>query len=1058
MTDEPRPIARRTVLGWAALGAAGLSVPFRPLTASAAPAAADLERRALALKPPLLLFETAVPPQMSAGAGSRLAVSDTAVMAGTRSLRWDYEPGGVITVRADLRYAPAAYRPGADQAFSGTVDAIAVWIHNPSPLDGVVRFEFGRGPDRTDAWFDLHLGFSGWRTAWARYDHDMSGRPHRGMDTVRIIAPSGVPAGTLHLDQMFLNTAMRPDHPTGDLQVPMVNREVASADNAHWLALLHFNGLLNSHRPPAPAPSPRERDSLQHILTGYLDYTAVPLKADSSTVAAFDAKLAEFGIPAPDAPRGKGRPVFSHQADIYPADLAADLNAHVNAVRLRDCTDLMQQIARAHASADAELRRPLGDQYLRLVTHLRDRGWAFGSCQGTVHHLGYDIRGYYDSVHLMREVLASAGLLDEVRADLTWLTGLGRIFCDWEDAAPYGGVMDIVNTTVRGILAAILLMDSDAEKVAYLKALKGWLDHALVPAPGIQDGLKPDGGAFHHVGFYPDYARDGFNGLSPVITVLSRTAFALSEEAHTAVKRAVLMMRIYADRDNWPLSITGRHPTGKTSLSVTPFQWLALAGTPDGAAEIDPEVGAAFLRLLPARPSSAQNKAAQQVKAAGITAEQAPQGSWALNYAALALHRRDEWLVAVRGHNRYLWGTEIYPLSNIYGRYCTYGQIQVLGRGDPVNNLDSGFREEGWDWNRWPGTTTVHLPLDELEADLSGTIEEMLLTDARFAGAHTIDGRHGMFAMELHGHPKYDAGHRARTSVFLFDDRVIALGSGIRNDDRRHETETTLFQAHLADPSAPTVLGGRGPITSLPHTERLERIPRPTWLVDHVGNGYYLAAGQTVGLSRSAQTSRDQSGARLTSADFATAWLQHGRAPRRAGYEYAIVVGASPQEMTDFTDRMRETAAAPYQVLRRDDGAHVVRDRATGITGYAVFEPGRRLAVAPVAEVDTPCMILLRRAGDALVLSVTDPDLRLYEGNDPGQYDARGRFVGGVSPFAVSWRSDPSRPHTLRITLDGVWRLREADGEVRAAVAGGSTVVKVRTVDGRPVQMRLEPA
>ncbi|MEV0668565.1 hypothetical protein ACIBI3_22015 [Actinomadura luteofluorescens] len=103
-------------------------------------------------------------------------------------------------------------------------------------------------------------------------------------------------------------------------------------------------------------------------------------------------------------------------------------------------------------------------------------------------------------------------------------------------------------------------------------------------------------------------------------------------------------------------------------------------------------------------------------------------------------------------------------------------------------------------------------------------------------------------------------------------------------------------------------------------------------------------------------------------------------------------------------------------------------------------------------------MILLRRAGDALVLSVTDPDLRLYEGNDPDQYDHRGRFVGGVSPFAVSWRNDPSRPHTVRVALDGAWRIREADGEAQAAPASGSTVVAIRTVDGRPVQMRLEPA
>lgn len=1061
MTEEPRPVTRRTVLGWAALGAAGMSIPFRPPAASAASATAaagtELEQRALALKPPVLLFETAVPPQLKAGKGSLLSVSDTAVMAGQRALRWDYEAGSAFTVRSDLRYAPGAYQPGDDQAFLGTVDAFSVWIYNPSPLDDVVRFEFGRGPDETDAWFDFHLGFSGWRTAWVRYAPDMSGRPRQGMDTIRIVAPKRVPKGTLFLDQMILNSAIRPDHPTGDLQVPQVNPEAVRADNSHWLALLHFDKLLNANRPPTPPPTAAESDSLRRVVEKYMDYAAAPTKVDDSTVAGFESKLTEFGVPAKDAPRGTGRPVFTYQTQIYPEALAADLTAHVGAVQLRDCTDLMQKVARAHASAGPDLRGPLAEQYLRLVAHLRDRGWAYGSCQGTVHHLGYAIRGYYDSAYLMREALREAGTLDEVRADLAWLSGLGRIFFDWRDASPYSGIMDILNTTVRGMLATVLLMDADAERVAYLKSLKTWLDHALTSSPGIQNGLKVDGGAFHHVGFYPDYARDGFVGLAPIVTVLSRTAFAPSDKAHENLKHAVLTMRLYANRDNWPLSISGRNASGKTSLSIVPFQWLAEAGTPDGAAEIDPQLGAAFLRLLPARPSSAQQQVATRLKAAGVTAEPSPQGGWALNYAALALHRRDDWLVAVRGHNRYLWGTEIYPLSNVYGRYTTYGQIQVLGRGDPVGNLDSGYQQEGWDWNRWPGTTAIHLPLDALEADLSGTIEEMLLSDSRFGGAHTIDGRHAMFAMDLHGHPKYDATHRARKSVFMFDDRVVALGTGVHNDDRRHETETTLFQAHLADVSAPTVIGGQ-PITSLPYSRPVSRLDGPTWLLDHVGNGYYLAAGQSLGLTRSTQASRDQTGAAETSGDFATAWLGHGTAPRSEGYEYAVVVGASAQGMADFADRMRDAAAAPYLVLRRDEAAHVVRDRATGITGYALFEPAGKVGVQPVAAVDTPCMVLLRPVDDALVLSVTDPDLRLYEGRDPDQYDRRGRFVGGVSPFAVSWRDEPSRPHTLRLTLTGRWRIAEADGEAQATTTGGSTVVAVRTRDGRPVQMRLEPA
>lgn len=33
----------------------------------------------------------------------------------------------------------------------------------------------------------------------------------------------------------------------------------------------------------------------------------------------------------------------------------------------------------------------------------------------------------------------------------------------------------------------------------------------------------------------------------------------------------------------------------------------------------------------------------------------------------------------------------------------------------------SGYNENGWDWNRLPGTTTIHLPFELLNSPLPGT-------------------------------------------------------------------------------------------------------------------------------------------------------------------------------------------------------------------------------------------------------------------------------------------------------------------------------------------------
>ncbi|CAM5305854.1 chondroitin sulfate ABC exolyase [Streptomyces spiroverticillatus] len=1060
MNRPATPVSRRRLLAYGAAATGAVALPFTAVPQAQAAGPGDvlphegdvplheLEERALALQPPAFLLETAVPRQFTAGRGSTLAISDARSVCGTHALRWDHGTRSTVTVDADLGWAPDPYepRPLADQQWQGTVDTFSVWIYNEKAVDDVVRFEFGRG-ERTDCHLEFDLNFTGWRTVWARYAYDMKGRPRPGMDTMRIVAPRR--AGTLYLDQLLLNVALRPDAPTRDVHAPDICVEGDDWDQQHWQALYLFDRILRRTRIPAPRPSAAESAALQALITRYHDdYLAASVKVDDAYVTTLTTQTDALLT---------GRPVFSYQAQIYPPALAADLKKFVGAFTLRAVTDLQQKIAQAYDAASAAHRPALGKLYIRLVERLREQGWTYGSCLGTIHHLGYDIRGYYDSVFLMREVLREAGLLEAVRADLTWLCGFGRLFRGLEHRNAHGSTADILNTTARGKLAVALLQDTEAKQVACLKVLRDWLGQYLLPTDGIQDGLKTDGTTFHHVGFFPDYARDGFTGFAPLVYVMSGGLFRIPTKGHEALKQAVLTMRVVANTSHWPISLSGRNPIGTTGLQITPFQWLAIAGTPDGKEPFDPELGAAFLRLLPASPNSAQKKIAAQLAAANITAEKAPSGAWAYNYGALAVQRRDDWQVTVRGHNRYLWSTEIYDGSNWYGRYNTYGQIQVLHRGPtpnaPVTNLDSGYSHDGYDWNRRPGTTTLHKPWNLLKGDLTGAIEEVMLSEEAFAGGHTIDGRNGMFAMRLREIPKYDASHRARTSVFLFDNRVIALGSGIENTDAVHETETTLFQSRLATREAPTHVGGPTPVTAFPYEHQGASA---AWLLDATGLGYYLPAGQRLSLTRTAQTSRHHGTDAETRGDFATAWLRHGTAPRGASYHYATVVGATPESMAAFAADMADAGRAPYTVVRHDDTAHVVRDRATGITGYAVFDATRALTDSTVVRaVDTPSMLLVRtETSGALVLSVCDPDLRLYAGRDRAQYDSKGEYHGHWSPFSRPWLAEPSAPHTLHVTLVGRWRAAAGE-KCTTRIQGGTTLVAVRTVDGKPVQCRL---
>ena len=56
--------------------------------------------------------------------------------------------------------------------------------------------------------------------------------------------------------------------------------------------------------------------------------------------------------------------------------------------------------------------------------------------------------------------------------------------------------------------------------------------------------------------------------------------------------------------------------------------------------------------------------------------------------------------------------------ANFYGRYLAHGSLQIMtGKPDEmVTFKTSGWQEAGFDWNRIPGATSIHLPFEQLRA------------------------------------------------------------------------------------------------------------------------------------------------------------------------------------------------------------------------------------------------------------------------------------------------------------------------------------------------------
>ena len=968
----------------------------------------------------ILSFEQATAPAITDD-GAEIALSDAHFKHGSRSLRWTWHSAG-----SELRFAaPVEY--SRETPDPGQISTFVFWVYARQPLGGTLRFEF-RKQGRTCCWFDYGTDFAGWRGAWVAFDRDMQGTPEAGMDEV-VVRADGMPEGELFFDHVIPASFQDIRHHTADTQAPFIN----SNTDSHWLKLLDWWNeplAVDPSRPNAPTLEAQLRTIDRRFGTLVLE------GRKARPTEELQRRVDRYGIRRNADSTLCGKSIFFvRYAETYLSLGDPDVKQHYaeDGRLLSDCNDLLLDLAVACVQAtDPTEQALLRNLYLELTRHLLDQGFTAGSALGTLHHLGYSMRNFYLAPYVMRDALRDAGLLEPVQQAMEWFSGLGEV-----KRLPETKGMDIdaFNTSLMGRLAALLLIEDGPRKAEYLRRFAAWVDNGLQLTEGTSPCFKSDGTVYHHRRHYPAYATGGFTGATNAVWILSGTDFAVSPTGAENLKRALLEMRFYCNLRSFPLALSGRHPDGHGALIPRHYARLAQAGTPDGSQSLDAELAAAYLRLTP-NPKDAASK---RFSKAGIAAETAPEGCRVYPYNGSVSMRRGDWLLTAAGHSRYLWAAEIYEGCNLYGRYLTHGSLQLLGNGSPVSAFGSGFRQEGWDWCHIPGTTAAVIPMKRMEADIRNVdqfsgVEEMLLSDESFCGGASHCGRQGAFAMILHEHDKYNGTLRARKSFFFFDNRVVALGSGIENALEGSATHTTLFQNHLDDTHT-TFRAGNETCTGTGHRATFDG---NAVLEDNFGTRYIVPRGR-VTVESAVQHSLHEERATPTEGPFVKAYIEHGMPVETDTYEYLMLVEPTA------ADRKINARRLPYTVQQCDRRAHIVTDKPTGVHALSLFEAGA-VQDAFVREVSLPSILLYSGSGDRRTLSVADPDLRFYEGPSDDRYDADGHRIER-SIYSRDWIDNPSAPSTLVVTVRGHWQPTD-DSICRATIEGANTRLEFTCREG----------
>ncbi|CAH3025870.1 unnamed protein product [Porites evermanni] len=327
-----------------------------------------------------------------------------------------------------------------------------------------------------------------------------------------------------------------------------------------------------------------------------------------------------------------------------------------------------------------------------------------------------------------------------------------------------------------------------------------------------------------------------------------------------------------------------------------------------------------------------------QAMTMSIEAEASPKGLWALNYAALVVYRRSDWAVSVKGFNNYVWDFEASGNQNVYGIYQSHGALLVANSEAALQTHDT---DNGWDWTRHPGTTTIKLPLADL---ISGSNRFSSYFPFNYSPTHKLINSPIVFEDNLHG--------KMINNTLLPQKFPLFIEVSTVEESRIHPSIEFLYDIFR--------------YCLLRYFWREKR------------NGYYIpkATEQGLNVKVSLQTSRNHRGKKDTSARYATTWLDHGANPTAKGYEYAILVDTQLSELQAFA-----TQQTVYEVIHKDNNAHAVKfnnfpRQNENQWGYAFFHKSARTP-GPVRRVTKhPTLVMFEEDDENNVyVSVSYPNL-----------------------------------------------------------------------------------
>ncbi|QOD62334.1 hypothetical protein H9I45_07800 [Polaribacter haliotis] len=962
---------------------------------------------------------------------STISTSEDHFKFGDKSLKWTWTNVASVTT-SNFKFLTLDESPLAYGDHFPASPTLQMDIYNEIPQNETITISYQKNGQK-EVWFDIALTFKGWRTIWVPFYEMKGNTPKKGAiidyDSFKITTNSK--SGTLYFDDIIFSQYQDDRHQYPDEIVPFI-KDGQDLAKDHWMPLIsNYNRIKNVKEKPISVATRIDLKKFEQKIDADL---VIPkkyriyinsLKEDFNKLNLKDNGEIITGPPL----------TFQRKQSFY--DKIQQGKNEFNDVG--ELGKILKKLANFHKRGNAEETATIEEMFLTGTKYFLDQGWQAGSNGGTRHHVGYNVREITDAFFIMRRFLYEKGLLKEVASSLHWLFNLGMVL---DDESKFHVNIDYLNTQAYYHLKLIFMFEKQETQARMLSAYSKYM--SIILAQQKEEwGFKIDGTAWHHNGHYPAYGIGAFQNVPKVINTLARTRFRVRTEGHENFRKAFLASRIYSQKYNWGFGNAGRHPLENNGINSLKEEFLLMAnaGDPTGKTKIDKEVAAAYLRLW-GKEDVLNSTLFTQIN--GINEENLT-GFYTFPYGATAVKRQNDWAAIIKGYSKYVWASEIYVASNRYGRYPANGTIQLLNK---KGEKGSGFKQEGWDWNRYPAATVIYLPFEELEPKMPLI---MFRSAETFAGTTTL-GENGIFGMILNESKGSNADGnevnvgfpgklKAKKSVFSFGNKLICIGTDISSIDAKNPTQTNLFQTFLKD-EKDLIYIPSDEIKNFPFKGEIPKNnEQKNWIIDNYGNGYHILSNDAVQFKKEKQKSYHNKysintgkmnpkgkGAKETEGNYASAWINHGLAPKNANYQYVIYPFNNEGEIKNFDQKVKNDNS--YTILKADGIAHIVKDEKTNTTGYVVFEADKNVENGILKSVSKPALIMARKdSTNKTTLSVVQPDLNF-------QQIRSNRYINF------------SRPVKFMITLHGKWSAPISENVLSVDNSSDTTIISLELKDG----------